>query len=205
MIYYNMHAGAKFWRQSRRKVFAISASDLKGKGTKRKKHADTLLSESESEEEEPDRKRKRHSGDGGPDREIRVLRGIAEIKSDVSNSFEEVKETLQHMLKFNAAMRVPLWLYRLIGDTFMCTICRSIPIKPPVIMTKCCKSILGCEACVNSWYSGEEALTKTCPCCRAERGYSETMLLRGLDSFLVEAAKIMQSGQSIDQNPPVPE
>ena len=51
----------------------------------------------------------------------------------------------------------------------------TIPIRPPAILSKCCKSsIIGCERCVNKWYSGTEALTKTCPSCRAERGYCDT-------------------------------
>ena len=52
------------------------------------------------------------------------------------------------------------------------------------------KTILGC---LNSWYSGQEALTKTCPSCRAERGYNETMLLLGLNDFLTEIRKAIQT------------
>jgi len=59
-----------------------------------------------------------------------------------------------------------------------------MPIKPPMIITKCCKSILGCETCCLNWYSGAEATMKRCPLCRAERGLSETMRLAGLDDFL---------------------
>ena len=42
-------------------------------------------------------------------------------------------------------------------------------------------------------YSGPEALIKTCPSCRAERGYSETMLRRGMDSFLAEVGAVLQA------------
>ncbi len=59
-----------------------------------------------------------------------------------------------------------------------------VPVKPPVITTKCCKAILGCETCVNTWYSGTEA---SCPLCKAPRGYSEAL---ELDNFLLEVAKI---------------
>lgn len=44
---------------------------------------------------------------------------------------------------------------------------------------------------MNRWYSGTDALTKTCPSCKAERGYCETMVLRGLDTFLSEARKVL--------------
>ena len=89
-------------------------------------------------------------------------------------------------------------LQRLIRDAFQCKVCLSIPIKPPVIMSKCCKAVIGCEKCVNTWYTGPEALTKTCPACRAERGYSETMILRGLDGFLVEVKKVIQTEDEKD-------
>ena len=56
--------------------------------------------------------------------------------------------------------------------------------QPPVVVAKCCKSILGCESCTNNWYSGPDAMTKTCPLCRAERGFTETMILNGLHDFL---------------------
>ena len=78
---------------------------------------------------------------------------------------------------------IPLGLMR---DTFQCKICHVVPVKPPVIVTKCCQSILGCEKCVNQWYNGKEALS---PSCKASRGYNETMLLRGLDAFLNDIRK----------------
>ncbi len=65
--------------------------------------------------------------------------------------------------------------------------------KPPVIMCKCCKVVIGCESCVNAWYTGPEALTETCPACRAERGYSGMMILRGLDNFLTVVKKVIQT------------
>jgi len=45
---------------------------------------------------------------------------------------------------------------------------------------------------VDTWYSGEDAMRKTCPICRAERGCNETMVLRGLSEFM-EATRIMEA------------
>ena len=56
--------------------------------------------------------------------------------------------------------------------------------RPPVVLSKFCKSLLGCEECVNTCYSRPDALTKCCPRCRLERGYTETMRLLGLDDLL---------------------
>ena len=67
-----------------------------------------------------------------------------------------------------------------------------------MIVSKCCKTILGCESCVNRWFSGNDALTKDCPLCRSERGYTETMLVRGLDGFLQEILSVIQSEEERD-------
>ncbi len=99
---------------------------------------------------------------------------------------------MQDVLCLSSSSNIPISLQRLIRDAFQCKICLTAPMTPPVMLSKCCKSIIGCESCVNQWYSGEDALTKTCPNCRIERGYSETMLLRGLDSFLMETKEVVQ-------------
>ena len=88
---------------------------------------------------------------------------------------------------------------RPIRDAFQCNFCLAIPIKPPVIMSKCCKSG---ERRDNAWYTGPEALTKTCPACRAECGYSETMILRGLDSFLIEIKVVQMDDEKDDEQVP---
>ena len=70
--------------------------------------------------------------------------------------------------------------------------------NPPILMMRCCKKIVGCEACVNSWFNGQDALTKCCPCCRAERGYNETMRLRGLDDFLGQVKQLYKDEDSLE-------
>lgn len=114
----------------------------------------------------------------GVGQEGSILAGVEDIKSRIEEIMAVTKES-----------KVPLGLKKALGDCFKCSVCTG-PIVPPVIVTKCCKTILGCETCVNSWYSGEDALFKTCPKCRASRGYNETMILRGLDTILEVYRKI---------------
>ena len=76
-------------------------------------------------------------------------------------------------------MKLPPGLHRLLHDTFKCNICQSSPIRSPVMFTCCCKSILGCERCVDSWYSGEDGRSKKCPLCRSERAFTETVRIHG--------------------------
>ena len=56
--------------------------------------------------------------------------------------------------------------------------------QPPIVFAKCCKTIIGCDMCINQWYNGDDALTKICPHCRVDRGYTETVRLHGLDDML---------------------
>lgn len=80
-------------------------------------------------------------------------------------------------------MKLPPGPFKQLKDTFKCNICQSSPISPPVLFARCCKNILGCEACVDGWFGGEDERSKSCPLCRAERAYSETCLIHGLDDF----------------------
>ena len=111
-----------------------------------------------------------------------------ELKKDVC----AIKKAIQDIQSINSGSNFPIGLKRLIRETFQCKICHGVPISPPVIMSKCCKSIIGCESCVNTWFGGDDALQKHCPACHAERGYSETLMMKGLDNFL-EGIKSLQA------------
>jgi len=111
---------------------------------------------------------------------------LGELIDDIAS----IKEILTEMMTLTAESKLPMGLKRMLQDTFKCHICYSVPAKPPLIITKCCRNMLGCEGCVNQWYFGPEAMTKTCPMCRVERGCNETMLLRGLTEFLEGIGKL---------------
>ena len=90
---------------------------------------------------------------------------VRELIDDIAS----IKETLTEMMRSTAESKLPMGLKRMLQDTFKCHICYSVPAKPPLIITKYCRNMLGCKGCVNQWYSGPKAMTKTCPMCRAER------------------------------------
>ena len=130
-------------------------------------------------------------------------RGRQEKLDLLLNEVGSIRESLNDMMTLTEDARVPMGLKRILRDTFKCRICHSV--KPPVIVTKCCKNVLGCESCINTWYSGPDALVKTCSACRAERGYNETMLLRGLDEFLKQIRRAIQTEEEREDDslPPV--
>ncbi len=152
------------------------------KSSKKKKHFD-LDSFSDSDNEVTSKRTKSNSV---------AVEVIADKIDDLRDDIVSVKCVMQDVLCLSSSSNIPLGLQRLIRDSFQCKICLAAPITPPVMLSKCCKTIIGCESCVNQWYSGDDALTKMCPNCRVERGYSETMLLRGLDAFLIETKEVIQ-------------
>lgn len=157
----------KFWKVGSRKIYAVVERELnridRGKG--RKKEVITVDSDTESEEEFNSRKKFKLN---------QLVTDVKQVKRDVSNMLKVRK----HSVNF------PQGIYEQLGDTFKCSICQTTPINPPLIYTKCCGNILGCQACVNQWYGGEEGRSKNCPLCRYEQAFSQTSLIHGFDNLL---------------------
>ena len=95
-------------------------------------------------------------------------------------------------------VKLPCTLHRQLQDTFKCNICRSSPIKPPVIFSRCCKRLLGCQECVDRWFGGNDGSMKSCPLCRSERAYADTCIVKGLDEFLKSIAPLVSGSSSIE-------
>ena len=108
-----------------------------------------------------------------------------------------MQNEMKAVFTLSKGTRLPPGLYLQLRKTFKCQICHSSPIKPPVIFTRCCKNILGCDVCVDRWYGGEDGRAKTSPLCRSERGFSEIGRLHGLDEFLETTKPLMDT----DDNP----
>ena len=171
-----IYIGLKFWKVGSRKIFAVK-QEPGGKAPHRDKHI--TISDSESDDDlEPLRKKSKLSCN------------ISALVTDV----KEIRNDLQSLFRITNQMKIPVALDRQLRDTFLCQICRSTPITPPVIFARCCKRILGCQPCVDTWYGGETGMARKCPICRSERAYSETTVLRGLDDFLKAIAPILQAG-----------
>ena len=154
-----LHIGLKFWKIGSRKIFAVFSVDLKKVG-----HMADSCGSDYSDGDPPPKKHKMMSG-----AEFIILeRNVATIKNQVE-SLLNVQETL----------KLPLGFRRLLLDNFRCMICQGI-MSPPIIFAKCCKRILGCEACGDAFYGGEGGMTKQCPQCRSERAYADTCPVHGI-------------------------
>ena len=162
--------GLKFWKCGRRRIYAVREADTK--------KVLSVSSDSSGEESDfiPLTKRRKDDID-------RIASDVKAIRGDITSLFEVSRTT-----------SVPLGLKKMLIDSFRCTICQGTPMMPPIIFSKCCKNLIGCQECVDQWYGGTEGMSRSCPRCRAERGFTETCRVNGLDEFLQMISKILNEG-----------
>ena len=154
--------GFDFRKVGSRKFFCVDLAELAEPSTKKEKKRSHEVDEGSSEVE-PVSKRS--------------------CDDNMLNKLQEIQAQIQSVLEVKGSTKLPIGLLISLKDTFKCNLCLST-IKPPLITTRCCKSILGCDSCVTKLYSGIGGSSKACPLCRADRGFTETMCLKGMDDFL---------------------
>ena len=114
----------------------------------------------------------------------------------IQDDINVMKDELSKVFLRTSAMQVLIALRRLLFDTFQGSICRATPMKPPIIFARYCKTIFGCQLCVNTWYRNEEGQQRTCPNCREARAYVDTF--NGLDDFLTGISPLLEVDSPID-------
>ena len=160
--------GLKFWKVPGCKVYAVDASEVS-----KIRNVPPIISKSS---EQPSIKWRNIATS---DMDMVIQDQLADIQGAVTSLSKE----LSRILKLTPQTQIPLGLKATLGETFKCKICHEAPMKPPLIASKCCKILIGCSTCVDRWYSGVDTITKPCPNCRVERGYSETFRFLGFDDF----------------------
>ena len=169
--------GIEFWKVGSRKIYAVL-----DKLIIRSKAADTSTSSSSSESDIPKQPRtKKTSYDN-------IGKDIKSIKSSLSSLFA-VQKTL----------KIPIALRQVLLDNFRCTICQDT-ITPPAIFSRCCRYLIGCEKCIDKWYTDRN---KSCPRCRQERSFPDTCRLNGLDDFLTIVRDLLSDGKFGEWVPPI--
>lgn len=119
---------------------------------------------------------------------------------DIEKTLGSMNKRLETLFSVSNSAKLPLGIAATMQTAFMCKICHSL-IKAPVIASKCCRSLLGCQRCVDEWYSGSEGISRSCFNCRRERGYSETFLMVGLDEFLTSVQPLFSDEEQPVQPP----
>ena len=115
------------------------------------------------------------------------LDDILDSLEEATSTLTDIKGKLDKFFVITKHTKIPFGVKELIIASLSCKICRETSIKPPVILALCCKNIFGCQSCVDKWYTSEERsemLSKSCPVCGTERGYSQTVHVHGVDELL---------------------
>lgn len=119
---------------------------------------------------------------------------ISAIKEDI----HVIRQDMQCLYQIDRSMKIPAALYRKLSETFKCNICHHAPITPPVIFARCCKAIVGCQKRVDTWFMGDDGITKKCPLCGTDRALPDTMRLHGLDDFLLAIQPLLSDPHDIE-------
>ena len=167
--------GLKFWKTPSRKIYAVEKEKLRGKLSR----SPTLGTRAQESSEGTNR-----SADCPESQQaLEVIKSLKDLKADV----EAVQMAIWVKNGIPSGLRIALL------HAFKCKICQATPFTPPIILAKCCTSIIGCQTCVDTWYSGTNALNKNCPLCQQDRGYAQTAILHGLDEITAEVRKLFEN------------
>ena len=123
--------GLKFWKAPHRKVYAVSKSDLEQRS--RGKRSLPILLEDSSDDDTPGK----------------TIKPIDKQFQSKQEEIAEIVTTVQAIRELDEDSIIPLSLKQLNRDAFKCKICVRVPLEAPPIISKCYKTILGCERCVN--------------------------------------------------------
>ena len=119
--------------------------------------------------------------------------------SSIISDIREIKDGVNNIFKINRKKNVPMGFINTF-ECFSCTICKECPANLPIIGCRSCNSIVGCESCVNTWYQGQDGLSKSCPRCRERRGYANTFQFKGMDDFITEMRRFLDDDSSGSNN-----
>ena len=134
-VFISSLVGFKFWKVGSRKIFAVRQGDLKMKSSR--KRGLVVISDSDSDDDLQPLQRK----------------PIREAPPQLVEEVKEMRKDIQCLFQITNKMKISPGLYRQLKETFQCHICRCTPIEPPVIFTRCCHRILGCQ---HVWMLGME-------------------------------------------------
>ena len=181
----------QFWKVGSRKIYAVKESDLKPSSKQYSKGKIPMSPDSDSSNDVFVQSTKR-----GKFVSSKKLSDSDSLLTEVKGLRKEIGQ----LFEVNKQLPIPFGLRKVLQETFQCCICQST-MTPPIIFGRCCKSLIGCQSCVDRWFQGDTGLMQqTCPKCRAERAYAETCMIKGIDQFLVAIQPLVQPEPPRDED-----
>ena len=128
-----------------------------------------------------------------PERRRLLVRTHSEdVLENLITEVSEMKGQIEEYTKLAFRHKFSLSFFESMDETFSCCTCKCIPPRTPLVGCQVCSSLAGCQRCTESWFSGTEGLTKSCPKCRAPKGLAKSLILKGFDNFVDKISKIMR-------------
>ena len=176
--------GMQFWKVGSRKIYAVKEIDLRPSPRASHKGKAPASLDSDSSDKEFMLCSKKGNF---------VSHKQSFESGELLSEMQGLRKEIGQLFEVNKQLPIPMGLMKVLQETFQCCICRCT-MSPPVIFGRCCKSLIGCQACVDQWFQGDGGLMQqTCPRCRTERAYAETCVVKGMDEFLVTIHPLVQA------------
>ncbi|XP_065898986.1 uncharacterized protein [Dysidea avara] len=110
----------------------------------------------------------------------RAAKRIKNELRDMRDEFRGLRSIIERTL--------PISLRDKLKDILKCCICQVVPIRPPMVISMCCKSIVGCEQCVQQLLATSHSAN--CPLCRDTD--FETVKVLGLDGLITAVSSYLE-------------
>ena len=96
--------------------------------------------------------------------------------SELITEIQGLRKMIEQLFEVNKQLPIPIGLRKILHETFCCCNCRCTMV-PPVRFGRCCKSLIGCQSCVDRWFQGDSRLMQqSCPKCRTEHAYLKALM-----------------------------
>ena len=178
-----------FWKVGSRKIYAVSEDNI----AEVRNHFEECNSSAEFQQISSKRRKKQYQEEP-----------LETVVMAVDNLREEVavmKETIDMYRKLCFKHKFSLAFIKSLEDAFECCICKTTPARRPLISCQSCNTIVGCNICVNKWYSGVDGIEKPCPKCREPRGLAKSCQLKGFDGLISNIQALLDGNNSENSDP----
>jgi len=114
----------------------------------------------------------------------------------------ELKEAKEELARVTTILQtaIPNSIQQHLRGVIRCCICQTVPIRPPIIVSRCCMSVIGCEQCIQQLIESRD--NPAFPLCREASFSTMTIRLLGFDAFITAVRSYMQEeGDTTDNEP----
>lgn len=143
MFLYTYNVSTKFWKVGSHKIFTVAEAELSGSTSmarklKKKRSVTATLDKDTSSDS---------------DFESPLPRKCLSKAAELYDKVKKMRGNLGAVLSLSPTSQLPPGLLRHLKKAIQCNICQEVPMQTPVMFARCCQQLLGCQTCVDQWYT----------------------------------------------------